>query len=222
MTDTTATSDQHQRPQDQGERLLAWVRNNSRLLSIGVTAIVVLAGGIWFVREYRIRTALAAQSALDAARVSVQAENYPLAASDLTRLIDSYPGTAAAGEAVILLGRVRLAQEQPDVAAQELRAALARGMSGEFLASAYAVLGVALENAGNPADAATAYRQAAEAAAYEFLAAQYLADAGRAATTSGDTSQALELYRMILSAHPESPSAIEAGVRLGELQSVMR
>jgi predicted negative regulator of RcsB-dependent stress response len=203
--------------QDGGERLIAWARTNSQFLTAAVTVLLVVVAGVWFVGEYRARTALAAQSALDQARLSVQTENYPLAASDLARLIDSYGGTGAAQEAVLLLARVRLFQGQPEVAAQELRAALAEGLSTEFRAPAYAILGVALENAGSHAEAADAYREASRAAVYEFLTAQYLVDAARAALAAGDSAAALADYTTVLEDYAESPSVMEAQVRSGEL-----
>ena len=228
MTDTTDKPTPGGAPsssQDGAERLLSWARNNTRTLTLAITVLVVVAAGVWFVREYRARTAVAAQSALDQARMSVQSENYPLAASDLTRLIDSSVGTPAAEEGIVLLARVRLLQAQPEIAVQELRAALARGMSDEFRAAAYAVLGIALEDADNPGEAATAYREASRSAPYEFLATQYLLDAARASLSAGDTTAAIQAYDEVLREYPDAPNSIEANstrmgtsaVRIGHL-----
>jgi outer membrane protein assembly factor BamD (BamD/ComL family) len=140
-----------------------------------------------------------------------------LAASDLTRLIDSYGGTTAADEAVVMLAQVRLLQEQPQEAVTVLERALETGLDEQFESAALGLLGAALEDLDRMSDAGQAYERAAQASWYEFLAAQYLIDAGRAHWSAGDTAAAVAAYQRIVNEFPESPSALEAKVRLGEL-----
>jgi predicted negative regulator of RcsB-dependent stress response len=212
--------EQQQVPQqDPGEKLVAWVKRNQRAVIAVAAVVVIVAAGVWFVLEYRSRKEGAAQAALDRARFASQSGNLPLAATDLSRLISTYGGTEASDEAVILLAQVRLLQNEASMAADELRKALGGRMAPQFRAGAYSLLGAALENMGNMADAAQAYEDAAGAAWYGFLSAQYLNDAGRAYTQAGDTTRAIAAYRKIIDEHSDSPSVTEAEVRLGELEA---
>jgi predicted negative regulator of RcsB-dependent stress response len=184
--------------------------------------VVVAAVGVWFVREYRERKELAAQSALDAARAAVQANNLPLAASDLGRIVSSYRGTRTADEAAILLAQVRTLQGQPAVAAEELQRAIEQGFTDLYRAPAYGLLGTALEDAGRPLDAAAAYEAAASHAWYEFLKVQYLNDAGRAYAAAGDTARAIAVYRRVVTEFGDSEGATESRVRLAELEGAQQ
>src|SRR2546430_2294717 len=80
-----------------------------------------------------------------------------------------------------------------------------------------ALLGAAYEDALKPKDAATAYEQAAAAAQYPFLRAQFLADAGRAWIGAADTARALVAYRTIVQQLDSTSAVGEAKVRIGEL-----
>jgi predicted negative regulator of RcsB-dependent stress response len=204
-------------PKDPFERVLDWVEHHRRLVMAAAAVIVVVAGAIWFVLAYQRRKAAAADAALEQARIATQSGNLPLAASDLSRLIASYGGTQAADEAVIILGQVRLDQNQAPQAVQELRTALDRGLSDQFRAPAYALLGAALEGVGNMREAARAYEQAADAAWYPALSAEYLTDAGRTYASAGDLTNAIAAYQRVVDKHPDAPSALEARVRLAEL-----
>lgn len=202
-----------------GEKLVEWLKKNQRTVIGAAAVVVIVAAVVWFTFEYRSRKESAAQSALEQARFATQSGNLPLAATDLSRLIDTYGGTRAADEAAILLAQVRLLQDEPSLAADELREALDGGMDSQFRAGAFSLLGAALENMGNMADAARAYESAAQEAWYGFLAAQYLNDAGRAYTQAGDTASAIAAYRRVVDDYPDSPSVTESRVRLGELQA---
>lgn len=184
-----------------------------------MVVLLVAAGAVWFTLEYNQRREEAALRALDEAKISLQSGNLPLAASDLTRVISTYQGTAAGDEAVVLLGRVRLSQGEPQTAAEELRAAIGRGLNPQFRAPAHGLLGKALEEAGQPAAAGAAYLQASETSWYTHLRARYLNEAGRALALAGDTVRAAEAYEQLIRDHPDVPAAIEARLRLAELRA---
>ncbi len=203
---------------DAGERLVDWVQHHRRAVLGGVAAIAVIAIAGWFTIEYRRSKEEAASQALAQARFASQSGNLPLAANDLSRVISQFAGTSAADEAVIILAQVRLLQEQPHLAAEELRATVG-GLSGQFKAPAYGLLGAALENTGNMADAASAYEDAARTSWYGSVSAQYLNDAARAWWAAADTTRAITTYEKVLSDYPESASAVEARVRIAELRA---
>lgn len=204
---------------DPAERALEWIKRNQRML-IGLAAgLVIAASGIWFVLEYRGRKEAAAEQALEQARFATQSGNLALAASDLSRMIESYAGTRAGDEAVILLAQVRLVQGQASLAVDELRAAIGRGLDPQFQSGASSLLGVALEDLGNLSDAGKAYEDAAAAAWYDDLAAQYLNDAGRAYALAGDSARAIASYERVVRDYPAVQAVTEAKVRLTELRA---
>lgn len=198
--------------------IINWANQNQRML-IGVLAVLVLAaGGVWFAISAKQRREAFAVRALQSARAAMEAGNLPLAASDLSRLVQSYGGTPAADEATILLAQVRLSQGDAETAVAELQAALSGRLGEQFRAAAHGLLGGAYEQQGRMDEAGNAYLRAADLAWYDFLAAQYLTDAGRAFTAGGDTAQAASAYERLLAEHAKSPAATEARIRLAELR----
>ncbi len=197
---------------------LGWSQRNKRPLTAALMVAVVAVGGIWFVISAKGRKEAFAARALRDAQAAVSAGNLPLATSDLSRIVTTYRGTAAASEAAVLLGQLRLSQGQPDSAIGELRAFLRTDPAPRFLAAAQNLLGAALEQTGRTLEAAEAYQQAAAAWPYEYLQDQALLDAARLFRTAGDTARAAKAYETILRQHPQSPSALEAKLRLAELR----
>lgn len=192
-------------------------RKHSRRVSIGAGILVVLAAGVWlYVTSAQRKEAFASQ-ALSQARAAAEAGNLPLAASDLARLIERFEGTRAASEAVVVLNQIRLLQGQRDVAVNALREFVRTRQRAYVKASAYALLGAALEDQGKPREAGGAYRQAAAEAELDFLKAQYLLDAGRALAAGADTAGAREAYREVLTRYSELDQAAEARVRMAEI-----
>jgi len=206
---------------DAGERLIEWVQGHRRVVFAGFAAVTIVAIAGWFTIEYRRSKEEAASQALDQARFASQSGNLPLAANDLSRVISQFAGTSAADEAVIVLAQVRLLQEQPHLAAEELQAVVG-GLADQFKAPAYGLLGTALENSGNMPDAASAYESAARSSWYGAVSAQYLNDAARAWWAAGDTAHAIANYEKVLTDYPESNSAVEARVRIAELRAAAR
>ena len=206
---------------DRGQQTVDWIAKYRRQVIGALAAVIVLAAGVWITVQYQRNKEAQAERSLNEARVAAQSGNLPLAASDLSRLVASHGGTTAADEAIILLAQVRLIQDQPSLAAQELRGALSGGLESQFRAPAHGLLGTAEEQLGNMAAAGEAYERAADESWYTFLKAQYLSDAGRVYWAAGDTTRALEAYERVLSDFEDSPSSTEVRVRLGELRAAI-
>jgi len=153
---------------------------------------------------------------IEQGRLALASKNYQLAASVLSQAVENYSGTRAAQEASILLAQARLAQGQYQQAIDVLKRFAPKADAG-YRAQAYGLLGAAYENAAHFRDAAEAYQQAADAAPYPFLRAQFLSDAGRAWLATGDTGKAIGAYRTIAEKLDSTGSVTEARVRLGEL-----
>ena len=85
------------------------------------------------------------------------------------------------------------------------------------LLSELRLLGGGLENQSKFAEAARAYRSAADAAELGFLKAQYLIDAGRAFVLAKDTASAKAALGEVLAKYGELSQSAEARVRMGEI-----
>lgn len=182
--------------------------------------LALVAGGTWFWWSARERRENFAERALGSARASAEAGNLPLATSDLARLVSTYGGTRAAQEAALLLAQVRLVQNQAALVVTDLRRFVSLGPRDEFRGPAHGLLGAALEETGQFADASKAYQAASDATPYAGIKAQYLLEAARSASAGGDTTQAARFYERVATEFSGTPSAVEAEVRLGELRKM--
>jgi predicted negative regulator of RcsB-dependent stress response len=197
--------------------LAGWLSSKQhRLIALGgsvllvgvVTGLVVLSGQ---------RKEAFAGRALDQARGIAEAGNLPLAASELQKVITTYGGTRAAQEAIITLNQVRLVNGQHELAAVGLEEFLKSGADPQYRAPAFGLLGRALENAGRPGEAAEAYSNASAAASTDYIRAEMLLDAGRAHRNAGQTEQAVQSYRRVVTDYKDTPFKTEGEVRLAEL-----
>jgi predicted negative regulator of RcsB-dependent stress response len=201
---------------DRAEALLGWFarHRNGVIWTVGIVllGIALLA---WRQITNRQGERVASQQ-LNSARLALDSKNYPLAASELSRISANYSGTRSANEATILLAQTRLAQGQAQQAIEILKD-YASGAPSGYAAQAFGLLGAAYENLGHPKEAAGAYQQAAEAAEMPFLKGQFLSDAGRTWLASGDTVRAKAAYQEIVTKLDSTAVAFEAKERLGEL-----
>src|SRR6266545_2339681 len=198
------------------ERFVDWVKAHRQITSwIGAIVVVGAVLFLWTMSTKR-RTEEIASRDLQGARFAFENQNYPLAASELAKVIANYSGTNAAAEARILLANSRLLEKQPQQAVTVLKD-FAPGAPQAYRAQAYGLLGAAYENMGKPRDAGEAYENGSAAARLDFLKAQMLSDAGRAWTMAGDTTKAVAAYRRIVTEFGKEGMAAEAKVRLSEL-----
>jgi predicted negative regulator of RcsB-dependent stress response len=198
------------------EALIAWLREHKQATSWGATILLVAAGLFgWKLLSTRQSERIASQN-LNSARFALDAKNYALAASELSRITENYSGTRSANEASLLLAQVRLGQGQSQQAIQVLKD-FAPGAAPDYRAQAYGLLGAAYENVAHPKEAAEAYEEASRNARMPFLKAGYLSDAARAWLAAGDTTRAKGAYTEIITKLDSTSTAAEAKVRLGEL-----
>jgi predicted negative regulator of RcsB-dependent stress response len=220
MTKETTAATPPVAEQDRLEAIVKWVRAHERPVAVAGVVVALAAFGVWYAIAAKGRREAFARRELAQARVSADAGNFPLASSDLSRVVSSAGGTAAGQEARLLLAEVRLMQGQADLAASELRDFVAAGPQPAYRAQAHELLGVALEQTGQPQAAAEAYRDGAQAAAdagYTFLQAALLLSAGRTFAVAGDTTAALDAYEQVARDFGETTAASEARLRMGEL-----
>ncbi len=196
-----------------------WAVEHTRQLVYAAAGVVVVVAAVWlYITSERRKEAFAAQ-ALTAARSDAESGNLPLAANDLTRLIDRYGGTRAADEATILLNQVRLIEGagQANLVVADLQRFVKGSHPDHVLASAWSLLGGAFEQQGKYRDAANAYGEAARMATHDFLKAEYMLDQGRTLAIVGDSAGARAAYAGVIERYGELAQSQEARVRLGQL-----
>lgn len=196
-----------------------WAVEHTRQLIYAAAGVVVLIAAVWlYVTSERRKEAFASQ-ALSAARTDAESGNLPLAANDLSRLIDRYGGTRAADDAVILLNQVRLIEGggQVPLVVSDLQKFVKGSHPDYVLASAWSLLGGALEQESKYKDAAQAYGEASKVATHDFLKAEYLLDRGRTLAIAGDSAAARSAYAEVVEKYGELAQSQEARARLGQL-----
>jgi len=202
---------------DSSPRFLAWSQTHRKLLMI--IGGVLLAAGlvIWFLVTASARREDFAIRSLNQARGIMESGNLALASTELQKLIDTYPGTAAATEAEISLNQFRLIVGQNELAIVRLREFLKRNLAPKYKAAGNALLGAALENTRHQAEAGDAYKAASDAATLDYLKADYLVQAARAYAAGGKNAEAIAALKTVLDKYNKTPALTEAQVRLGEL-----
>lgn len=204
---------------DEGPALapvLNWIRGHRQTAASIAVALVVGAGLFWWNAVSSRRSEEIAGQQLVQARLAFESRNFPLASSELSRMVENYAGTRAAQEGTILLAQIRLVQGQSQQAIELLKGFAPRA-DRAFRAQAYGLLGASYEDAGQPREAGQAYEEAAAGAELQFLQGQLLSDAARTWVVAGDTVRAIRLYRRITTELSETGPVTEARVRLGEL-----
>lgn len=202
---------------EQVERIVKWVQARSRPLSILGLVLALAAVGVWFTLSARTRRENFAERELLQAKTAADAGNYPLASTELQRVVERYSSTRAGQEAALTLGQLRLIQGQADLAAAEMQTFVGNA-DAQFRDQGYGLLGTALEQAGKAADAARAYEEAAKASRYRLVSVQMLMSAARAHVAAGDTSAAASDYQRVLDDYKETGAVVEAQLRLAELR----
>lgn len=199
-----------------GDRIAAWAKGHRKIVGWVVTVLVIAAAlFLWTLSTKRKAEDIAGRN-LAGARFAFENQNLPLAASELSKLIEDYSGTNAAEEGRLLLANLRLMQGQPQQTVAVLKD-YAGGAGRAYRSQAFNLLGGAYENMGRPREAADAYEKGSAAAQLDFFRAQLLDDAGRAWTTAGDTARAIADYQRVVRDFPKETAATEAKVRLAEL-----
>ena len=92
--------------------LLQWLKSHRQATGTIATVLVVAGGLVWWNLLSRSRVEGAASERLEQARLAFESRNYPLAASELSQVVENYSGTRAAAQANLLLAEVRLYQGQ--------------------------------------------------------------------------------------------------------------
>jgi len=202
---------------DRAAALLERFKTHRQMLLGALGALVLLLVVAWFMVESGRRKEAAATGLLEHAWNLQDQGNLPEASTEFLRVIDTYRGTDAAMQATLALNQVRLESGQAQIAVEALREFLGRTPSPAYAAAAQRQLGAALEDLGQPAEAAAAYRQSATLATADFLKAEALLAAARAYRNAGNLEESARALRTITTEHQSTGVYTEALVRLAEI-----
>jgi predicted negative regulator of RcsB-dependent stress response len=203
--------------EERAQSIREWAEMHSRLLTIIAVIIVLIVGGGWFYTKSRQVQARNAAVMLNDAELALGSGNAALAQSNLEKIVDRYSGTRSANQARLLLAQVLYDKGQYQKGIEDLQG-LTKSSDKYLRANAFNLIGAGEEQAGRFAEAAAAYRMAADAAASTADRDRYLASAGRALMSGGKTAEAKEIWTK-LAQDPGSQLSAEAKVRLGEIEA---
>lgn len=197
-----------------------WERHGSRILvGIGVLALLALLG--FFMMQARSKAEAKASGDLFRANLAAMQGDYTSAAPTLKEIVDNEPGTAAARDAMLLLGDSFASQGKPGEAAGWYRKYIDKsGGDKERQRVGYLGLAAALEDGGQFGPAADAYASSAERSNSDNLRGRAMLGQARSLGRAGQTAKAIEIYKKItLLPQAEASITNAADVRLGELQA---
>lgn len=202
---------------DIGEQRFAdfWDKHRQHLAWVGVVIIVAL-GAAWFYMRSQSLKQEHAETAFEAAIVSVQSGNIPLAESDLKKVVTRYAGTNGGAEAAMTLAKLYYQQGKYQAGIDALKTAVST--RGDMQYEALVLQGAGYEGLSKWTDAANSYQKAADAARFDEGKSQAHAMAARAYQAGGDKANAIKIWEALLQ-DPKHGFDNEAKVRLGELQA---
>ncbi len=199
------------------ESVTLWLQQNAKMLMIGAAVLVVALGALFLFRASEATKRERASTALYDARTPLAEGRFDEARTALAAITQRYTGTSAAEQATLLLAQLNYDQEQFDEGIALLQEA--RGSASlAFAASIEALTAAGFEAKGDWAKAAEHYGKAANATALNTERSAFTLSQGRALMAAGERQAAIDILTP-LAADETAPSALEARVRLGELQA---
>ncbi len=201
------------------ESFAEWVALHKTALGWAALAVVIAVGGGWFYERSESLKAERAEKAYYQARQEAAVGNAKLAMSDFKKLTDRYPKTRAGVQGRIYMAQMHLDQKKFKEGIAELKSAdNAVGSDDDFSASIHILEANAYEELKDFVNAADQYRLAAETSKFPNDKNRYRAYQARALVGAGKRAEALAIWQD-LAKDPASPFALEAKLRIGELEA---
>lgn len=206
------------------ENALSWYQTNKKLLSnVGIALVVIIAGGWFYLNNQRQDDE---KAALEFAKVFSYYDNgqYQLAMNGLPEknvrglvsIVNDYGSTHNGNIARFYLANCYYNTGEYDKALEQYQDA---DMPSDLLeASRLAGIAACYEVQGNFSEAAKYFERAGRVSSTDPNTAENLAHAARNYARSGNTQQAIELYKYIKKEHSSSAAARDAERYLDELR----
>jgi len=195
-----------------------FVEHHLHMLAIGAIVVVVAFVAVGLVMRSRRATEAAASGELATASQALNAGMNADAAARYQSIIETYPGSRAAGAATCYLGTIRFSEGRFDDALELFQTHVDRwGTRGTLGVLALEGKAAVLEQRRDFPGAAGVYAELADQAPEGSRArARYLASQLRAYRSVDDWLSVQTLARLILDETPNAPEAADARVALGE------
>ena len=204
---------------DEDDSMGDWVLFHKNALSWALLALAVIVAGGWFYKRSQALREDRADTAYYQARREALAGNTQLAQSDLKKMADRYAGTRGGTKGRMYLAELLFDQKKfKDGIAQLKATEKTIGSKDDFLASVHLLEANGYEESGDFANAADQYRTASEATRFPNDKNQYKAYEARALMAAGKRAAAITIWQE-LAKDPAGPFALEAKMRLGELEA---
>ena len=175
-----------------------WTSANQQLLTVlGVVAVIVIAGIVYYGR-YRETLVQQAAQQLEVVHQSIAIQDNEGAKNELVTFLERFASTAYEGEARLLLGDLYLQSDDPQQA-QVVLEPLGASPRDPIEFQGAALLGIAYEQENRWSEAEAIYLRIADRSDLDFQVREALQSAARIRADQGDSSGAIELYERVLS-----------------------
>ena len=183
----------------------AYAQQNYTKLLAGAAGIAVLVLVGVFLQNQAVEKQQAAVDLLGQVQVHILNNANGEAILAAERIIDQYPDSKPAGQALLVLGNLYFDLKRTSEAQAAFRKYLDTfGDQGPGGYAAWSGMATTYEQMGNLAEAAREYRSFAERHPASAFAPVALAEAARCHRLAGDTTEAAAIYREIVRTHPAS------------------
>jgi len=189
----------------------SWLQDHTRVLTLGLAALVVVIVGATLYGNSRRSSEQAASVELARATRAYESKDYQNALTLLSNLVDSHGSTRSGKLGRLYLGQTFLLTNDYDNAQLHFEKFISSYKDESYLTAA-AMKGVAacLEQKGDYAGAADYYQRAVKKYPKSILAPQLLLRAARCHALTDQRDQARALYDRIVADYPESQERDQA------------
>ena len=195
-------------PADDGfDPLVFWIKHKSKIVLL--VGLLVLGLGSFAISEVLRTNRSAAARQLFAQANS--AEGY-------RKVITEYSGTAAAGNAYLMLADKLRAEGKYDESTKELRTFIEKNPEHQFVSGAWTSIAANLEAQGKADEALAAYQKVSTAYANSFSAPIALLAQARLMAAKGKPEDARRLYEQVMTQFRDNYAAQQAAQEIRRLK----
>jgi hypothetical protein len=204
---------------DDEDSIGEWLALHKTALGWAALAVVIVVGGGWFYERSETLKSERAEKSYYQARQEAALGNSALATADLKKVADRYPKTRAGVEARIFVAQMDYDAKKFKEGISELKTAESNISSGDdFAPTVHNLQANGYEELKDFISAADQYRLAAETSRFPNDKGRYRAFQARALMSAGKRADALAIWED-LAKDEKSPFALEAKLRIGELEA---
>jgi predicted negative regulator of RcsB-dependent stress response len=195
-----------------------WAQVHGRKILLLALVVGAAIAGYYLYAATKTRKAERAERAYGEAQQTLAGGNAPAARTGLQNVASRYGDTPAGVQATIVLAQLLFDEKKYDEGIRRLNEVAGHSAAKPHRTAIYNLVGSAYEEQAKFAEAASAYRRAADAAVLDNDRLTMRANEARVLTRSNRIEDARRIWTE-LADDPTGPMAGEARVRLGELDA---